>query len=65
MILWPLAISMAIASSIGAQLGARCAVRVGPRLIKPMLIIMCCAMAIKLFMMQDNPLRLAMVELIG
>jgi hypothetical protein len=64
-VLWPLAISMAIASALGAQLGARCAVRVGPRLIKPMLIIMCCAMATRLIMMEDNPLRLAVMKLLG
>ncbi len=64
-ILWPLALAMAVASFLGAQLGARCAVRVGPRLIKPMLVIMCCAMATKLFMMQDNPLRLAVVNFIS
>jgi hypothetical protein len=56
---------MAIASALGAQLGARCAVRVGPRLIKPMLIIMCCAMATRLIMMEDNPLRLAVMKLLG
>lgn len=65
MILWPLALTMAGASFLGAQLGARCAVRVGVRLIKPMLIIMCCSMATKLFMMQDNPLRLALVNFIS
>ncbi|MBI3230940.1 MAG: TSUP family transporter [Burkholderiales bacterium] len=65
MILWPLALAMAVASSLGAQLGARCAVRVGARLIKPMLVIMCCAMAAKLLMVEDNPLRLAVLNFIG
>lgn len=56
-ILWPIAITMACASFAGAQLGARCAVRVGPKLVKPMIVVVCCAMAAKLFSMPDNPLR--------
>jgi len=57
-ILWPLAIAMALASFAGAQLGARAAVRVGPRLVKPMLIVVCCALAIKLLSVDSNPLRI-------
>lgn len=48
-VLWPVAITMAVAAFAGAQLGARCAVRVGPRLIRPMMVVVCCALAIKLF----------------
>jgi len=58
-ILWPLAIAMALASFAGAQLGARVAVRVGPRLVKPMLIIVCTALAIKLLSVETNPLHMA------
>lgn len=50
-VVWPLAITMAIAAFAGAQLGARCVVRVGPRLIRPMIVLVCCALAIKLFSM--------------
>lgn len=59
-IVWPLAVAMALASFAGAQLGARCAVRVGPRLVKPMLIVVCCALAIKLLSAETNPLRVAL-----
>ena len=62
-IIWPLAIAMAIASFAGAQLGARVAVRVGPRLVKPMLIVVCCALAIKLLSVESNPLRVALLNL--
>jgi uncharacterized protein len=47
-IILPLALAMAVGAFIGAQLGARCAVKFGPRLIKPLLISICCLMAIKL-----------------
>jgi uncharacterized membrane protein YfcA len=64
-IIWPIAIAMAVAAFIGAQLGARAAVRVGPRLIKPMLIVVCCALAIKLLSVETNPLRVAFTDLIA
>lgn len=63
-IIWPLAVAMAIASFLGAQLGAHCAVRVGPRLIKPMLIVVCCALAIKLLSAENNPLRVALLNIL-
>lgn len=55
-IIWPLALAMAAAAFIGAQLGARCAVRFGPRLIKPLLVCVCCVMALKLLLGAGNPL---------
>lgn len=56
-IIWPLAISMAIASFLGAQLGAKYAIKIGPKLIKPMLIIVCTILAIKLLSDEGNPLK--------
>lgn len=55
-IIWPLAITMALAAFVGAQLGARCAVHFGPRLIKPLLVCVCCIMATKLLLDADNPI---------
>lgn len=54
-IIWPLALGMASAAFIGAQLGARCAVYFGPRLIKPLLVCVCCIMATKLLLDSGNP----------
>ncbi|MDQ3202599.1 MAG: hypothetical protein M3Q94_10625, partial [Pseudomonadota bacterium] len=59
---WPVAIAMALAAFVGAQLGARAAVRVGPKLIKPMLIVVCCALAAKLLSVDTNPLRVAIIQ---
>ncbi|WP_409498080.1 TSUP family transporter [Pseudomonas fragi] len=61
-VIWPIAIAMALAAFVGAQLGARVAVRVGPRLIKPMLIVVCCALAIKLLSVETNPLHIAFMR---
>lgn len=55
-IIWPLALAMAVAAFAGAQLGARCAVRFGPRLVKPLLVSVCCIMAVKLLLDTGNPL---------
>ncbi len=58
LIIWPIAISMAVGSFLGAQLGVRVAVRFGSRLVRPMIVVVCCALAIKLSAMPDNPLHL-------
>ncbi|PWB34318.1 hypothetical protein DCO48_06365 [Pseudomonas sp. SDI] len=55
-IVWPLALAMAAAAFVGAQLGARCAVHFGPKLIKPLLVCVCCIMALKLLLSAGNPL---------
>jgi uncharacterized membrane protein YfcA len=55
-IIWPLALAMAFAAFVGAQLGARCAVHFGPRLIKPLLVCVCCIMATKLLLDPGNPI---------
>ncbi|WP_175653497.1 TSUP family transporter [Pseudomonas sp. Marseille-P9899] len=55
-ILWPLALAMAVCAMFGAQLGARCAVYFGPRLIRPLVVFVCCVMAVKLFLDAGNPL---------
>lgn len=63
-IIWPLAISMAVASFFGAQLGAKYAIQIGPKLIKPMLIVVCTALAIKLLSEEDNPLKVMILGMI-
>ncbi|WP_434524346.1 TSUP family transporter [Photorhabdus asymbiotica] len=63
-IIWPLALAMAIASFAGAQLGARYAVKIGPRLVRPMLILVCCVLAIKLISAENNPLRIMILNLL-
>ena len=51
-----LGLLMAIGAFIGAQLGARFAVKYGGKVIRPLLIVMSIAMAIKLLLEQSNPL---------
>lgn len=55
-IIWHLALTMAPCAIIGAQAGARCALHFGPRLIKPLLITVCCLMATKLLLSDNNPI---------
>ena len=48
---------MGIAQFLGARLGASLAVRVGAKLIKPLLVLTCVALAAKLLIDPANPLR--------
>jgi uncharacterized protein len=56
-IIWLVGLTMGIAQLIGAQLGARVAIANGAKVIRPLLILVCCAMAIKLLLDPANPLR--------
>lgn len=56
-IFWKLGLLMGIAQFLGARLGASLAMRVGSRLIKPLLVIICVALAIRLMMDPTNPIR--------
>lgn len=56
-IVWKVGLLMGAAQFLGARLGATVAMRVGARIIKPMLVTACMALAIKLLMDPANPLR--------
>ncbi|RUW66904.1 TSUP family transporter, partial [Mesorhizobium sp. M1E.F.Ca.ET.063.01.1.1] len=58
---WKIGLMMGVAQFLGARLGASLAIRIGARLIKPLLVIVCVALAIKLLADPANPLR----QLIG
>ncbi len=57
LIIWPVALAMAVAAFLGAQLGARAAVKIGAKLVKPMIVIVCFALALKLIWDKKNPLH--------
>ena len=48
---------MGVCQFIGAQLGSRFAMKHGAKIIRPLLVIVCCAMAVKLLLDPSNPLR--------
>jgi uncharacterized protein len=48
-IIWIVGLTMGAAQLIGAQLGARVAITNGARIIRPLLVVMCMAMAIRLY----------------
>jgi uncharacterized protein len=56
-VLWPLALLMGLGSMTGAQIGSRLAIRKGVGLIRPLLVIICCLMALRLLFDPANPLR--------
>lgn len=56
-VVWKIGIVMGIAQFLGARLGAHMAIRNGAKLIKPLLVIVCVALAVKLLADPANPLR--------
>jgi uncharacterized membrane protein YfcA len=57
---WKIGLLMGVAQFIGARLGASLAIRIGAKLIKPLLVLICVALAIKLLSDPTNPLRAAL-----
>lgn len=55
---WKIGIAMGIAQFIGAQIGAALAVKIGSKIIKPLLIIISLALAVRLLIDDTNPIRL-------
>ncbi|RVC75047.1 hypothetical protein EN745_28535 [Mesorhizobium sp. M4A.F.Ca.ET.022.05.2.1] len=55
---WKIGLMMGVAQFFGARLGASLAIRIGARLIKPLLVVVCVALAVKLLADPANPLRL-------
>ncbi len=56
-VIWPLGLIMAGASFLGAQVGSRLAMRLGVRLIRPLLVLVSAAMALRLLLDPANPWR--------
>jgi uncharacterized membrane protein YfcA len=57
-IYWKIGLIMGVAQFLGARLGAMLAMRIGAGLIKPLLVVVCLALAVKLLADPANPLRL-------
>lgn len=54
---WKVGLLMGVCQILGARLGAGLAMRNGAKLIRPLLILVCVAMAIRLLAAPDNPVR--------
>lgn len=54
---WKVGLVMGLAQFLGARVGAAVAMRSGARLIKPLLVVVCIALAIRLLMDETNPIR--------
>lgn len=54
---WRAGAVMAVGAFAGAQLGSRLALAHGARLIRPLVVLVCCAMALRLALDPGNPLR--------
>lgn len=52
---WRIGVIMGVGAYIGAQVGSKLAIRVGAKLIRPLLMVVCCAIAIKLILDPSQP----------
>ncbi|WP_395670562.1 TSUP family transporter [Phenylobacterium sp.] len=59
-VVWGLGLMMAVGQVAGGWLGSHTAMRFGPRVIRPLLVIVCLAMVAKLLSDPANPLRAAL-----
>ena len=56
-VVWIVGLAMGVGQFAGAQIGSRLAIRNGAALIRPLLVVICMAMAIKLLLNPENPVR--------
>lgn len=62
-IVWVVGLVMGVGQFLGAQAGSYMAVRQGARVIRPLLVLVCCSVAVKLLLDPANPLRQAVISL--
>lgn len=64
-VLWTVGAAMAVGQVIGGRLGSHAAMRFGPKLIRPLLVVICLAIVLKLLSDPANPLRDAVMGWLG
>ncbi len=64
-ILVPAGLAMGVGAFLGARLGARSALRQGARLVRPLIVVVCCAMALRLMAAPGGLLAPAWIFLTG
>jgi uncharacterized protein len=62
---WALGLAMGCASILGAQIGSRLAVRVGARLIRPLIVVVSALLSIRMLADPTNPAHALIVNLLG
>ncbi|MBK3746241.1 TSUP family transporter, partial [Paraburkholderia aspalathi] len=55
---WKFGLCMGVAQFVGAQIGAHLAMRIGSKIIKPLLVVVSLALAVRLLLEPENPVRL-------
>ncbi len=62
-VLWPLGLGMGVCSMLGAQIGSRLAIKQGARIIRPLIVLTCCALSVKMLADPANPVHAFVVNL--
>lgn len=65
LVIWPVGLLMGAAALTGAQIGSRVAMKGGARVIRPLLVLVCCATAVRLLLDPANPLRVAVIRVLA
>jgi len=63
-VVWPVGLTMALGAVLGAQVGSLLAIRLGGRLIRPLLVVVCSMLTLRLLCEPSNPLRKSTMTLI-
>jgi uncharacterized membrane protein YfcA len=64
-VLWLVGIGMALCSMAGAQLGSRLAVGYGAKLIRPLIVMVCVALVIRLLADPANPMHIFLAQMLN
>lgn len=65
LVIWPVGLVMGVAALTGAQIGSRLAMRAGAKIIRPLIVIVCCAVAVRLLLDPTNPVRVLIAKAFG
>lgn len=62
-VLWPLGLGMGVCSMLGAQVGSRLAIKQGAKIIRPLIVVTCCALSVRMLADPANPVHAFVVNL--
>ena len=62
-VIWPLGLAMGVFSMLGAQIGSRLAIKQGARIIRPLIVLTCCALSVRMLLDPTNPTHLFLMNL--
>jgi hypothetical protein len=62
-VIWSLGLGMGVCSMLGAQFGSRLAIKQGAKIIRPLIVLTCCALSLRMLLDPSNPLHRFLIHL--